>query len=239
MLTRIGPQRRVSKRAHTGATLIIVLFALTVLLGMAAVAIDAAAMYGARQRAQNVADAAAMAGSRFLPTTSTATTAANQVITANNANGTSFTLTSISYTTANTPSVTLDDGTTQNVGANNAITVTGYVNAPLSFAPIIGYSPTSTDGLAKTCSISATATVYISNACTLPAGTPVGPFAVVADDPSSSDASVAYMASLLSTASSSQTPAANTYQPVSKQITLKVAQWQNGSLDAGGNFVPD
>jgi Flp pilus assembly protein TadG len=236
MKTQGSVRRHYVTKSHTGAVLPIVLFALTALLGMAAVAIDLAAMYGARQRAQNIADAAALAGAKSLPDTSTATTVANQVISTNNSNGTTFTVTDITYTTANSPSITLDDGSTLNVGANNAITVTGYVNAPLSFAPIIGYSPTSNDGLAKTRSVSATATVYISNACTLPPGSPLAPFGVVADDPTSSDPSVAYMATLLSTATNSQTPAPNTYQPRSKQITLKVSQWQNGSMDSGGNF---
>ncbi|HZP80093.1 MAG TPA: pilus assembly protein TadG-related protein [Chthonomonadaceae bacterium] len=236
MKTQGSVRRHYVTKSHTGAVLPIILFALTALLGMAAVAIDLAAMYGARQRAQNVADAAALAGAKSLPDTSTATTVANQVIATNNSNGTTFTMTSITYTSAGSPSVTLDDGSTLNVGANNAITVTGYVNAPLSFAPIIGYSPTSNDGLAKTRSVSATATVYISNACTLPAGSPLAPFGVVADDPTSSDSSVAYMASLLSTATSPQTPALNTYQPVSKQVTLKVSEWKSGSMDSGGNF---
>ncbi|HZP82059.1 MAG TPA: pilus assembly protein TadG-related protein, partial [Chthonomonadaceae bacterium] len=73
MRTQVSPRKRGYSNAHTGAVLPIVLFALTALLGMAAVAIDLAAMYGARQRAQNVADAAALAGAKSLPDTSTAT----------------------------------------------------------------------------------------------------------------------------------------------------------------------
>ena len=46
------------KNRQLGATLPLVVFALTALLGMAALAIDIAMMTFAKQRAQNVADAA-------------------------------------------------------------------------------------------------------------------------------------------------------------------------------------
>ena len=119
---------------------------------MAALALDLAVIYGARQRAQEVADAAALAGGQLLPNTTQATAAANAVIAANNAGGRAFTVTGLTSPT----SVTQDDGTTVTVGAGNSLMVQGSVDAPLAFGPAVGYQPLA-HGAANTLSVPAQA----------------------------------------------------------------------------------
>ena len=188
---------------------------LTALLGVAALALDIGLMEEARQRAQNVADAAALAGAQN-PGIEAA--AAASVTAANNANGSAF------------------QGGTTTVNADQSVTVSGYVNAPLSFAPAVGYAPTSTDGAANTFSVSAGATAAMQNVCGLPPGLPVAPFGVIGDDPSNTDPAIAYVSALLSGAKT-LTPGA--YQPVSSQVTLKLNVWDNtGKLASPGSFDP-
>lgn len=203
---------------QSGATLPLVVFSLTALLGMAALAVDVALMTLARQRAQNVADAAALAGAQSAASGGQAATAAGQVITANNAVGSAF------------------GGAGVTTGTSGAITVTGYVNAPLAFAPAVGYAPQSRDGLANTLSVSASATAAALNLCGLPPGSPAAPFGVIGDDPTNTDPAIAYVAALLSGA---KTVTPGVYQPTSAQVVLKLNVFDNtGRLASPGSFDP-
>ena len=84
-----GPNSFADERMNRqrGATLVLTALALAALLGAAALATDLAVIYGARRRAQEVADAAALAGGQLLPNTARATAAATAIIAANNADG--------------------------------------------------------------------------------------------------------------------------------------------------------
>jgi hypothetical protein len=198
-----------------GATLPLVLFLLTGLLGAAALAIDLSMMNAARQRAQVVADAAALAGAA---NPGAASVSANRVIAANNAVGTAFT--GASVTTA----------------SGGAVTVHGSVNAPLSFAPAVGYAPTGADGSANTLTVSASATATLLPVCMLPAGMPVAPFGLIGDDPANTDPAVAYVSALLSGAKM-LTPGA--YQAASTQVMLRLNEWDTtGTLKVPGSFDP-
>ncbi len=147
-----------------------------------------------------------------------ATTAANQVVTANNAGGAAF------------------QGAAVTLGAGGAVTVQGYVNAPLSFAPAVGYAPSSTDGLANTLSVPATATAALQNVCSLPPGSPIAPFGVIGDDPTNTDPAVAYVSALLSGA---KTVTPGVYQPTSTQVVLSMNVWDStGKLVVRGQFCP-
>ncbi|MDQ2798383.1 MAG: pilus assembly protein TadG-related protein, partial [Armatimonadota bacterium] len=95
-------------KTQIGATLPLVVFALTALLGMAALAIDLSVMELARQRAQNVADAAALAGAQNPGSESSA---AASVTAANNSVGSAL------------------QGETVAVNSDSSVTVRGYVNA--------------------------------------------------------------------------------------------------------------
>lgn len=203
------------EKRRRGATLPLVLFLLTGLLGAAALAIDLSTMDAARQRAQVVADAAALAGAA---SPASAASAAGSVIAANNAVGTTF------------------GGATVTAAANGAVTVRGSVNAPLSFAPAIGYAPTGADGSANTLTVSASATAAMSAACSLPVGMPVAPFGVIGDDPANADPAVAFVSMLLSGAKT-LTPGA--YQPASTQVMLRLNLWDSaGTLRVPGSFDP-
>ncbi len=198
-----------------GATLPLVLFLLTGLLGAAALAIDLSMMDAARQRAQVVADAAALAGAA---SPASANAAAATVISANNAVGTAFT------------------GATVTTGASGAVSVRGSVNAPLSFAPAVGYAPTGSDGSANTLTVSASATAAMPAVCSLPAGMPVAPFGVIGDDPANTDPAVAYVSALL-TGTKTLTPGA--YQAASTQVMLRMNLWDgSGNLKVPGSFDP-
>ena len=198
-----------------GAALPLVLFLLAGLLAAAALAIDLSVMDAARQRAQAVADAAALAGAA---SPSGPSGPAGAVIAANNAAGTAFT------------------GAAVTAGPSGAVTVRGSVNAPLSFAPAIGFAPTGADGSANTLTVSASATAAEASACTLPAGMPVAPFGVIGDDPANTDPAIAYVSALLSGAKT-LTPGA--YQPASTQVMLRLNLWDaTGKLSVAGSFDP-
>ena len=210
---------------RTGATLPLVLFLLAALLGVAALAIDIGMMDWARQRAQNSADAAALAGGQALTSTAAAVSAANSVIAANNASGAVF------------------QGVTIAVTPNASVAVRGYVNAPLSFAPAVGYAPTAVDGTRNTVSVSASATVALQNLCGLPSGARVAPFGLIGDDPNSTDTTARYAATLLNTAANSLTPKPGVYQSVTtaygQPIILKLNEWDgSGKLIVRGNCDP-
>lgn len=201
---------------RSGATLPLVVFVLTALLGAAALALDLGLMGLARQRAQSVADAAALAGAQAPGAEGVA---AASVMAANNASGSAF------------------RGAATAVNADGSVTVRGYVNAPLAFAPAVGYAPRSADGAANTLSASASATAAMQNVCALPAGMPVAPFGIIGDDPTNSDPAIAAVVVLLS-GKKTLTPGA--YQPVSSQVTLYLNIWDSGTgnLTATGNFDP-
>jgi len=187
---------------------------LTALLGVAALAIDVGMMTLARQRAQNVADAAALAGAG----NTAPATAASQVIAANNSG-----------------TATAFQGATVALGTGNAVTVQGYVNAPLSFAPAVGYAPQSKDGLANTLSVSATATAAIQ-VCSLPAGSPIAPFGLIGDDPTNTDPAAAFVYALVSGA---KTLTPGVYQSASNQLNLVLNIWNAaGNLPHQGSFDP-
>ena len=190
----------------------LVVFALTALLGVAALAVDLGLAQAARQRAQATADAAALAGA------ATPDTAAGSAAAIVAANGSDY------------------KGLAVSTAADGSVTVSGYVNAPLAFAPAVGYAPSSRDGAANTLSVSATATARKPPACALPPGMPVAPFAVIGDDPQSADPAVQAVSALLS-GTKTLTPGA--YQPTSTQVVLKLNVWdQNSNLVQRGSFDP-
>ena len=226
---RFAPQRRIliprslfqrssiprSLSARQGATLILVVFLLTGLLGVAALAIDLRLMGLAKQRAQAVADAAALAGAA---SPNAPTLAAGLVISSNNGSGSAFTTTAI------------------NADANGTVSVAGTVNAPLSFAPAVGFTPSGSDGSANTVTVSGFAAATMPSVCALPAGMPVAPFGLIGDDPANTDPAVALVSALLSGAKK-LTPGA--YQPASTQVMLKINLWdQTGKLSMAGSFDP-
>ncbi len=202
-------------KTQRGATLPLVLFLLTGLLGAAALAIDLNVMGAARQRAQVVADAAALAGAA---SPASASASASAVIAANNAVGTAFT------------------GATVTTASGGAVTVHGSVNAPLSFAPAVGYAPTGADGSANTLTVSASATASLPPACALPAGMPVAPFGLIGDDPANTDPAVAFISGVLSGA---KTLTPGVYQADSTQLMLRINLWNSsGVLTVPGSFDP-
>ena len=225
-------------RRQRGATLVLTALALTALLGAAALATDLAVIYGARRRAQAIADSAAMAGGQLLPNTARATATAAAVIAANSTGGGAFSATSMT----SPGSVTQDDGTTVSVGAGGSLLVQGTVDAPLAFGPAVGYQPTSRTGTANTLSVPAEAAVVFGNACGLPAGMGVTPFGLIGDDPNNADPTARYVATLLSTTAGAQTPQPKTYQPTTsyggQPLVLRQNVWSNGTLVIAGNFDP-
>ncbi len=190
----------------------LVVFALTALLGVAALAIDLGLAQAARQRAQANADAAALAGA------ATPLVAAGSAAAIIAANGAEYKGLAVSTT------------------ADGTVTVSGYVNAPLAFAPAVGYAPRGRDGAANTLSVSARATARRPPICALPPGMPVAPFALVGDDPSSADPAVQAVSALLG-GTKTLTPGA--YQPVGTQLVLKLNVWDgSGNLAQRGSFDP-
>ncbi len=198
-----------------GATLPLVIFLLIGLLAAASLAIDLRLMGLARQRAQAVADAAALAGAAS-PNTPSA--AAGTVIAANNGSGSVFTSTAV------------------NVSSGGTVSVRGTVNAPLSFAPAVGFTPRGSDGSANTASVSASATAAMLAACGLPPGMPVAPFGLIGDDPANADPAVAQISALLA---GTKTLTPGVYQPATTQVMLRLNLWDGtGKLTVAGSFDP-
>ena len=216
-------------KPQQGSVLPLTLFLLVALMSMAALAVDLGLMYHARQQAQDIADASALAGGRLLPNAQSASSVASQMVAANNGSASAWTAT-------NPTTVTQDDGTTVTAKPGHALLVQGYVNAPLSFAPLIGYAPTSRDGAANTVSVSARAGVLVQTVCGLPSGAPVAPFGLIGDDPNSTDPAVVFLNKVLS---GGQTLLPGVYQPVSSRVTLKINVWDSaGTLKMAGSFDP-
>ncbi len=209
-----------------GAILVLTALALAALLAVAALAVDLGVLSLARQRAQDQADAAALAGGARLPDTGAALSAADGVIAANGQNGGTFLADAVTTPT----SITRDDGTTLTVGPGDAILVQGHMTTPLAFGP------------ESSRSVAATAAVALQNACGLPAGLGIAPFGLIGDDPNSADPTARYVASLLSTASGAQTPQPNVYQPTTtyggQPLALRQNVWSGGTLVLAGNFDP-
>ncbi len=201
--------------AQRGATLPLVLLLLTGLLGAASLAIDLRLMGLAKQRAQAVADAAALAGAAM---PGAPEIAAGSVVAANDGAGAIFTSTS----------VTAD--------ASGSVTAQGTVNAPLSFAPAAGFTPHGSDGSANTVTVSASATASMLSACGLPPGMPVAPFGLIGDDPANTDPAVMQVTALLN-GTKKLTPGA--YQPATAQVMLRLNLWDStGKLLTKGSFDP-
>ena len=130
-------------RNERGAVLVLSAILMVVLLGMAALAIDVGQLYLARQRAQNVCDAAVLAGGKLLTGTEACTGPGDEPATAANdckdANNTAVTSWQVQGFTVEFPTtVTFDNGTTATCDLGDAIKVTGYVPVNYAFARIFG-----------------------------------------------------------------------------------------------------
>ena len=204
-----------SRSAQRGATLLLVTFLLTGLLGAASLAIDLRLMGLAKQRAQAVADAAALAGAA---SPNAPNIAAGLVVASNNGSGAAFMTTAV------------------NAAASGTVSVSGTVNAPLSFAPAVGFTPQGSDGSANTVTVPAFAAATMPGVCALPPGMPVAPFGLIGDDPTNADPAVALVSALLS-GTKKLTPGA--YQPAASQVMLKLNLWDStGKLAVAGSFDP-
>ncbi len=129
-----------------GATLILMVALIIVLLGISALAVDVGQLYIAKQRAQNVCDAAALAGARHLTGEASCTSADGPAATAAHncasSNNTEVNKWQINLPGTETPGVTVDfptsvtdlTGTTTTVQLGQAIHVTGNVKANFAFA---------------------------------------------------------------------------------------------------------
>jgi len=142
-------------RNTRGAVLVFVAILLVVLIGMAALAIDVGRMYIARQRAQNVCDASALAGGAYLDGTLDCTgpgdlpaVTAEQCAAGNNeltapwqvlAPGTTDPGVEVTFPSG---AVTDDAGRAISVDDGEAITVRGQVDVDFTFARIFGLSGT-------------------------------------------------------------------------------------------------
>lgn len=204
-----------SPLARRGATLLLVIFLMTGLLGAASLAIDLRLIGLAKERAQVVADAAALAGAAS-PNTPSA--AVDRVVMSNNGSGAVFTTTTV------------------NADASGTVSVSGTVNAPLSFAPAVGFTPSGSDGSANTVTVSAFAAATLPGVCALPPGMPVAPFGLIGDDPANTDPAVALVSALLN-GTKKLTPGA--YQAATSQVMLRINLWdQTGKLSTAGSFDP-
>lgn len=133
-------------KAEDGAVLALVAICLVVLIGMAALAIDLGQLYVGRQRAQNVCDAAALAGARFLTGSSDCTapggpaaTAAVSCADANNGAISSWQLNGLEVTFPLEVFYDYDPDTPVAVELGEAIRAKGYVTVNFGFARIFGF----------------------------------------------------------------------------------------------------
>ena len=126
-----------------GAVLVFTVIILVVLLGMAALAIDIGQMYIAKQRAQNVCDAAALAGGQLLTgkpdCVPGAEATAIEYKDANNAEVAPWQVEDFEAD-ATITTVEYDDETTATCEEGEAIKVTGRVHVNFAFAGIFGMS---------------------------------------------------------------------------------------------------
>jgi Flp pilus assembly protein TadG len=134
---------RQAVRNEHGAVLVLSVILMVVLLAMAALAIDVGQLYLARQRAQNVCDAAVLAGGKLLTGTDDCTGPGDKPAVAakdcKDANNTAVTSWQVQGFTVEFPTtVTFDNGTTATCDLGDAIKVTGYVPVNYAFARIFG-----------------------------------------------------------------------------------------------------
>jgi hypothetical protein len=206
------------------------------LCGIAAIVIDEGFMWMAKQRAQNIADAGAIAAIHALSdshgNTSAAMTAGMAVVNGNNAgNRVLFKPNAVdssgnsAYITFPT-SYTADDGTVVTLNPGTAVRVDGYLNAPAPLGNVVGFAPSGKDGSLSSVSVPAHAIALISNLTYTYVGVP---FAPVADQPNSTDPTLSYLASLLT-----NPPPFGTYQ--TKEVILKSATSGGSTIATSGNF---
>jgi len=143
--------------------LALVAICLVVLIGMAALAIDLGQLYVGRQRAQNVCDAAALAGAPFLTGSSDCTTPGGPAATAavscadaNNAAISSWQLNGLEVTFPLEVFYDYDRDTPVAVGLGDAIRAEGYVTVNFGFARIFGF---------ETKDVHASATAILAELC--------------------------------------------------------------------------
>lgn len=125
----------ICSRIHNkrGATIVLFALCLVALIGIVALVVDLGMLYIARQRAQNVADAAVLAAMWKLPDTNAAETVAKDVVIANNsASG------SGKWQFTDPPQI--DFSAYKGIPAGNVIRVTGSVPVNFFFAGIFGKS---------------------------------------------------------------------------------------------------
>lgn len=135
---------RLSKR--NGAILVITAVVLVLLVMMAALTIDLGRLYVAKQRSQNVADAAALAGACFLdgtgPGMERASACAQTIALSNNTRNPNWTAENLSggdgVTVTFPTSFTRDDGTVVSVNPGEAIQVECKVPVDYGFARVSG-----------------------------------------------------------------------------------------------------
>lgn len=218
--------RRRARKHERGATIVIVALSLTALISVCGLAVDESEIWIAKQRGQAIADAAALAAVRTLPATTPANiassqTLANQIISASNVTGWTFNKADTWY--SNPTSITYDDGSTQTLDSGYAVQIKGYVLAPSPFAAMLGHHGTAGNNYNK---VPVTATAIAQNA----AG-PINvlPFGAVADQGSSSDPTLQYLASLLT-----GPPLPGSYS--SYTVTLKDDSNGGSSIQSSGNF---
>ena len=254
--------QRFRRSTHTrrGAILPLVVLALVMLFGMASLAIDIAMMYMARERAQVTADAAALAAGRLLNRqypNAAADKAALSVANANtNSGGLAFnagdnTGSSLTSYPAAGSAVTFDDPSQSKTITyrGDAVTVTGFVNAPISFGSIVGFNPTPWRGSPATHaqSVRATATVIVAAPCSLAQGQAVLPFGLVVngapvntslDTPGGEQYFVDYTKNQIyyqmHPDASHPTLKASDYQGV--ELILKSGSWSGNTIGTSGNF---
>ena len=124
-----------------GAILVFVALIMVVLLGMAALAIDIGQMYIAKQRAQNVCDAAALAGGPFLDgKPSGEAPAENTAILCKDRNNDQVASWQVEDFTADAAITTVqfDDGRTATCEPGEAMKVAGQVHVNFAFAGLFG-----------------------------------------------------------------------------------------------------
>ncbi len=136
-----------------GNILILAAILLVALVGVSALAIDAGQMFIAKQRAQNICDAAALTGAQYLTgtagsvgPTAPCTLNAKQIVTTNNGLALKWQVMDPSTNTPGVevtyPSGNMTDGAgkTFAVSQGDAIHIRGYVNVNFAFAQIFGIS---------------------------------------------------------------------------------------------------
>ena len=132
-----------SRSVRNGVSMPIVLFALVALLGVTALSVDVGQVFVAVQRAQNVADAAALAGAPLLASSATATSTATTIATANNDHAGAYTVVCNYANPGPSDIIYYPPGSTApGIGQLGpyaaAMSVTCHVDVNLTFARVLG-----------------------------------------------------------------------------------------------------